>query len=103
MFADCLRLLREKAGISQYRLAKQSGISKQMLSRLELNESQPSWETVQRLAKALGVDCRAFVDPNLDMPPPLGPARRRGRPSQRSTSATAAQKQGPTNQPARRK
>src|SRR5438105_2528705 len=60
MFADCLRSLREKAGISQYRLAKQSGVSKQMVSLLELGGTQPSWETVQRLANTLGVDCRSF-------------------------------------------
>jgi transcriptional regulator with XRE-family HTH domain len=68
MFAHCLRSLRQKAGISQYQLAKQSGVSKQMLSRLELGTRQPSWETVQRLANALGVDCRSFVDPDLTMP-----------------------------------
>jgi transcriptional regulator with XRE-family HTH domain len=68
MFADCLRSLREKAGISQYRLAKRSGVSKHMVSRLELGTTQPSWETVQRLATALGVDCRSFVDPDLPMP-----------------------------------
>ncbi len=77
MFADRLRSLRERAGISQYRLAKRSGVSKHMVSRLELGTTQPSWETVQRLAKALGVDCRSFVDPDLTMP--VGETAIRGR------------------------
>ena len=78
MFADCLRSLREKAGISQYRLAKRSGVSKHMVSRLELGTRQPSWETVQRLANALGVDCRSFVDPDLRMPVGETAIRERG-------------------------
>src|SRR5260370_15096588 len=77
MFAECLRSLRHKAGVSQYQLAKQSGVSKQMVSRLELGTRQPSWETVQRLANVLGVDCRSFVDP--DLPMPVGEAAIRGR------------------------
>lgn len=60
-FADRLRALREVAGISQYRLAKLSGLSKQAVSYLESGQYQPSWETVQALAKALGVTCEAFV------------------------------------------
>jgi len=78
MFADRLRSLREKAGISQYRLAKRSGVSKHMVSRLELGTRQPSWETVQRLANALGVDCRSFVDPDLPMPAEETAIRGRG-------------------------
>lgn len=60
-FASRLRDLREARGISKYRLALDSGISKQMLSRLELGQSQPGWETVVALARALGVSVEAFV------------------------------------------
>jgi transcriptional regulator with XRE-family HTH domain len=60
VFARRLQSLRGAAGISQYQLAKLSGISKQTISRLELGETGPSWETVQALAAVLGVDCRAF-------------------------------------------
>ncbi|HTU21622.1 MAG TPA: helix-turn-helix transcriptional regulator [Gemmataceae bacterium] len=59
-FADRLRELREAAGLSQYALAKQADISKQAVSSLELGEREPTWATVQALAKALGVDCMAF-------------------------------------------
>lgn len=78
-FADRLTAVRERAGLSQYALAKRSGVSKQALSLLELGEREPNWETVQRLALALGVDCREFVDPALTLPPE-GPPARMGRP-----------------------
>jgi transcriptional regulator with XRE-family HTH domain len=60
-FADRLRSLREGAGISQYRLAKRSGLTKQTISRLELGEGAPTWDSVQALARALAVGVEAFV------------------------------------------
>lgn len=84
-FAGRLRELREAAELSQYALARRSGVSKQMLSKLELGEREPSWVTVQKLAAALGVDCTEFNDPGLTVPggagaEPTEPARPRGRP-----------------------
>ena len=90
-FAERLRTIREEAGISQYRLAKLSGISKQSLSRLELGETQPSWETVQRLATALGVDCRQFEDPSIALPERAA-SRGRGRPPKASPSTVPTSK-----------
>ena len=78
-FANRLRERREAAGLSQYALAKQSGLSKQALSQLEKGIREPTWQTVQLLAVALGVDCSAFVDPSLQ-PPDVEPAKPRGRP-----------------------
>ena len=78
-FADRLRGLRDQAGLSQYGLAKLSGLSKQALSRLELGDNEPTWETVQLLASALGVDCTAFADPGVKPPAPAE-AKPRGRP-----------------------
>jgi transcriptional regulator with XRE-family HTH domain len=60
-FADRLRALREQAGVSQYRLAFWTGLPRQTLSRLEQGAVQPSWATVQALAKALEVPVQAFV------------------------------------------
>jgi transcriptional regulator with XRE-family HTH domain len=59
-FAEKLQHERQKAGLSQYALAKQSGLSKQALSLLELGEREPSWATVQALARALGVSYTSF-------------------------------------------
>jgi transcriptional regulator with XRE-family HTH domain len=78
-FADRLRALREGAGLSQYALAKRSGLSKQALSNLELGNREPTWTTVQLLAAALDVDFREFADPDL-RPAEQPPARPRGRP-----------------------
>jgi transcriptional regulator with XRE-family HTH domain len=59
-FADCLRKLREKAGLTTYALAKKAGLTKQALYRLEQGGNKPTWDTVQALARALDLDCRAF-------------------------------------------
>jgi transcriptional regulator with XRE-family HTH domain len=64
-FANRLQSLRERAGLSQYALAKLSGLSKQALSNLELGQREPNWNTVQRLATALSVSCDFFIDPVL--------------------------------------
>jgi transcriptional regulator with XRE-family HTH domain len=75
-FAERLQSLREAKGLSQYALAKRSGLSKQALSRLELGDREPSWGTVQVLAAALGVSCEAFATPvQLPTYEPRGPGR----------------------------
>jgi transcriptional regulator with XRE-family HTH domain len=90
-FGSTLARLREAAGLSQYALAKRSGLSKQALSNLEMGAREPSWLTVQRLALALGVDCRKFTDPDLALPAPEEP-----RPVGRPRKADKAEAQGPT-------
>jgi transcriptional regulator with XRE-family HTH domain len=79
-FADRLRELREAAGLSQNALARRSGLSRQALSRLELGRNEPAWVSVQLLALALGLDCRAFADPGLRLPPAPTTRPRVGRP-----------------------
>jgi transcriptional regulator with XRE-family HTH domain len=85
-FAERLRTLRESAGLSQYRLAQLSGITKQSLSRLELGQGQPTFETVLALARGLGVEVGAFAYP-LEDTPEAEAVRPRGRPP-RATAAT---------------
>jgi transcriptional regulator with XRE-family HTH domain len=92
-FADRLRSLREAAGLSQYALAKRSGLSKQAVSSLELGNREPAWVTVQLLAAALEVVCREFVDPTLRLPD-YEPARPKGRPRESA---------GPEKEPKRRR
>ena len=57
-----LRELRESASLSQAALAERAGMSKGGVADLEQGRRQPGWETVQKLAKALGVDCTAFAE-----------------------------------------
>jgi transcriptional regulator with XRE-family HTH domain len=78
-FAQQLQDLREQAGLSQYALAKRTGLTKQAVSRLELGQREPTWHTVQLLALALGVSSEAFSDADLQLPD-VEPAAPRGRP-----------------------
>jgi len=52
-----VRFLRETKGLSQRELAGSSGIDATEISRLEKGKSNPTYETLQRLANGLGVPC----------------------------------------------
>ncbi len=52
---EAIRELRNKQGDSQAKLAKVAGITPNMLSLIERGEGNPSWATVEGIAKALGV------------------------------------------------
>ena len=51
-----LRVLRERLFITQAELAKDAGIALVTLNRLENNKQKPSFKTIRKLAKALGVE-----------------------------------------------
>lgn len=59
-FASILARLREAQGWTVYRLAQESGVSKQFLAELERGEKQPSLAVAGKLARALGVGLAAF-------------------------------------------
>jgi transcriptional regulator with XRE-family HTH domain len=59
-FARRLRELREVAGLTQTQLALKAGMHRQGIAKLETGVREPTWDTVQKLARALGVDCTAF-------------------------------------------
>ena len=52
-----VRFLRETKSLSQRELAGTSGIDATEISRLEKGKSNPTYETLQRLAEGLGVPC----------------------------------------------
>lgn len=52
---SAIRQLRNKRGDSLQVLAAEAGITKNMLSLIERGEGNPSWTTVQGIAKALGI------------------------------------------------
>jgi excisionase family DNA binding protein len=56
-----LRALREAAGLSQLQLAAASGLTHELISRLETGTNTPYAETVRSLARALGVEPERFV------------------------------------------
>jgi DNA-binding XRE family transcriptional regulator len=61
-FSLRLKALREKAEFTQGALADKAGLSVQAISALESGTRAPSWETVRRLAFALGVPETEFKD-----------------------------------------
>jgi len=56
-----LRRLRQRRGLSLDRLARASGVSRAMLSQVELGRSTPTINVLWRVAQALGVPCSALM------------------------------------------
>ena len=59
-FAGRLKTLRESAGLSMHELARRAGLAQASISNLEAGKREPTWETVTRLASALGVSTERF-------------------------------------------
>jgi transcriptional regulator with XRE-family HTH domain len=79
-FADKLRELRGKAGLSQSQLATASGMSLSAVHDYEQGKREPSLKSAFKLAAALGVDCRAFAEAMADDGgPEARPAPKRNR------------------------
>lgn len=57
-----LKTLRTQQGLSQYRLAKESGVAQSVISQIEAGRGNPTMRTIDRLAQALGVDRAALLD-----------------------------------------
>lgn len=52
--------LRRQAGLTQFQLAVKAGVSDKCIARIERGQSNPTVETVKRLAAALGVPMSAL-------------------------------------------
>lgn len=61
-FGEKLKSLRRKAGLSQEKLARAADISTSAVTKLEAGKVEPTWRTVQALARVLGVTVLEFVD-----------------------------------------
>jgi transcriptional regulator with XRE-family HTH domain len=59
-FARRLRQLMREKGLTQYALAKRSGLSRQTVSYILGAGRDPVWSTVRRLARGLGVTVQDF-------------------------------------------
>lgn len=53
--ASALRRLREDRDLTREALAFHAGVTTGSLARIELGQSSPSWDTVRKVAKALGI------------------------------------------------
>ncbi len=70
-----LRRLRTKRGLSLERLAQRSGVSRAMLSQIELGQSAPTINLLWKVARSLGVPFSALTGPGQDGSPHILRAR----------------------------
>ncbi len=56
-----LREVREAKGLSLRALADKSGVAFGAINRIELGKTTPRLETLERLAKALGVGVKTLI------------------------------------------
>ncbi len=55
VFANNLKTRRKKAGLTQMALAEQIGVSTSFITEIETNRKAPSFQTIEKIAGALGV------------------------------------------------
>ena len=55
-FVDVMKKARHEKGWTQYRLAKESGMSREMIGKLELGIHSPMISTVERICSALEIE-----------------------------------------------
>ena len=69
-FKDALKRLREKKGLSQEELAKETGLSKSAISMYETGNREPKkLETLELLADYFNVDMNTLTDKNKEAIP----------------------------------
>jgi DNA-binding XRE family transcriptional regulator len=71
-FAKRLQQLREKAGMTQKRLAEASGVNVWAIRGHEQGRREPNWKVAIQLARALGVTVEAFADCSSQAVPKRG-------------------------------
>ena len=55
IIGERLRLLREQKGLSQYHIEQRTGLLRCYISRVENNHTTPSVETLEKMARGLGI------------------------------------------------
>ncbi len=60
-FGQALRALREEAGVSQDELHRRSGVAQSHIAACETGRRSPGYDTISRLAAALGIPLSAIV------------------------------------------
>jgi len=91
-----LQQLRKKSGLSQEQLAAQITVSRQAVSKWELDETMPDTDNVVQLSRLFGVSCDYLLRDEVDEPGSPAPAApgearpaERGRPYNASVLALA--------------
>lgn len=57
-----IKYLREKAGLTQEKLAEKSGISLDYLGKIEVNINKPGLKTLIKISKALNIHIKTLFD-----------------------------------------
>ena len=78
---NTLRAFRAKADVSQWELARLSGVSWASIARIELGRQDPSLGTLERLAEGLGVSVVDLVKEAVGTGRMKMQRKRKGRPS----------------------
>ena len=78
-FGQRLKQLRESASLTQQQLAEKAGLNQFGVAKLEQGVRSPAWQTVQALARALGVSCQAFEEGAAEAETPAPPAKKKGK------------------------
>jgi len=63
--ATLLRQARTRAGLSQRALARRASTAQSVIARIERGQTSPTWETLERLLDAAGVDISAQLEPRV--------------------------------------
>ncbi len=63
---NSVKRARKKRKISQKTLSEKTGIAQSDISRIENGYSNPSWETILRLAEGLGMKVKLVFEPMDD-------------------------------------
>lgn len=62
--AEQLATIRKQKGLSQAKLARETGLSASTIAMYETNRRSPDLDTLQRLARALDVETKALAGPS---------------------------------------
>ncbi len=57
-----IKLLREKSGLTQEKLAEKSGISLDYLGKIEVNINKPGLKTLIKISNALDIPIKVLFD-----------------------------------------
>jgi transcriptional regulator with XRE-family HTH domain len=61
--ADLLKAARQRAGLSQRALAAKAKTAQSVIARIESGATSPSWDTLEALLGAAGVQLRVDLEP----------------------------------------
>ena len=88
-----IRSLRRKAGLTLEELAKRTGLSKGLLSKIENHKTSPPIATLAKIADGLAAPLASFFDEDSRPPEPLSLVRR----TKRQMAVGPVVKSGPYN------